>query len=604
MYLTRPPRRIAFDLAASLLAAVALLAAASTPSHAAARPNVVLIMSDDQGIGDFGVMGNPVIQTPNIDAMARRSARMTTFYVSPVCAPTRACLMTGRYNYRTRVVDTWVGRAMMDTEEVTIAEALSAAGYATGIFGKWHLGDNYPLRPMDQGFQESLVHRGGGLGQPSDPPENMNRYTDAILFRDGKKTKTKGYCTDVYFDAALDFMEKANADKKNFFVYLPTNAPHGPYHDVPENLRKAYLKKDLDSISLHKPSGHQRDVLARIAAMITNIDDNVGRLFKKLDELGITDDTIVIYMVDNGPNTTRYVTADLRGRKSDVHEGGIRSPFWVHWPARLKAGHTNDTPAAHIDVMPTILAACGATMPHGAEEVKLDGRNILPLLEGKDVDWPERPIVIQTHRGNQPVRYHHFMIRQGNWKLVHPTGFGYEGFKKPPTFEKLELYNLSKDPREQNNLASENPDFVKRLIKAYDHWFDDVSSTREDNYAPPRIHIGTPHENPVTLTRQDWRDGRWDRNSNGHWEIHIAEAGSYDFEIVFAPSKEEVGVELEISRDDASADVVSELAPHGANHLVIEDVELDAGDARLKVTLTDGDKERGPFNVHVRRREE
>nr|MBX2873931.1 sulfatase-like hydrolase/transferase [Saprospiraceae bacterium] len=271
------------------------------------RPNIILIMTDDQGIGDLGVTGNPIIETPNIDAMASRSASLNRFYVSPVCSPTRACLMTGRYNYRTRVVDTWVGRSMMDTEEVTIAELLQDAGYATGIFGKWHLGDCYPMRPGDQGFEESLVHKGGGLAQPSEPYENQRRYTDAILFRNGEQVQTKGYCTDVYFDGALDFIESAVANDKPFFSYIAMNAPHGPYHDVPTDLKAKYKEKDILSISIGETNEKLLDNVAGVLAMIENVDQNMGKLFSQLDEWGLTENTLVIFMVDNGPNSRRYV---------------------------------------------------------------------------------------------------------------------------------------------------------------------------------------------------------------------------------------------------------------------------------------------------------
>jgi len=578
---------------------VALEESVMADDAAPVGPNVVLIMSDDQGMGDFGATGNRLIETPHIDAMAKRSAEMTTFYVSPVCAPTRACLMTGRYNYRTRVVDTWVGRAMLEPDEVTIAEALAESGYVTGIFGKWHLGDNYPLRPMDQGFQESLVHRGGGLGQPADPPENQGRYTDAILFRNGQQVETKGYCTDVYFDAAMDFMQQAKNKKQKFFVYLPTNAPHGPFHDVPEELRTRYMAKDLLPLQVsgqvEERKEFDQDILARIAAMITNIDDNVGRLFARLDQLGITDDTIVIYMVDNGPNTSRFVTDQFRGRKSDVHEGGIRSPLWVHWPRRLTAGHQNDTPVAHIDILPTLLAACGADPP---ANVKLDGRNFLPLLKGRDIEWPDRNIVIQTHRGNEPVRYHHFMIRDARWKLVHPTGFGHTGFLKPTTFEQLELYDIVADPGETKNLVSEQPEVVARLKQSYDAWFDDVSSTRQDNYAPPRIHVGTQHENPVTFTRQDWRDGTWEPDSNGHWEIHIASAGTYDIRLDFYAKAEPGTATLRIAGLTETQDLAAD-----AESVTFRGVELPAGDARLFTELHSGETIRGPSYVHVEKRE-
>ena len=229
-------------MAAALLTACG---ASSPRGEPDSPPNVIMILTDDQGFGDLGVHGNPVLRTPSIDAMAARSARFQHFYVSPVCAPTRASLMTGRYHYRTRVVDTWLGRAMMDTDEITIAELLRDAGYATGIFGKWHLGDCYPMRPMDQGFDESLVHLGGGIGQPADPEGGEGKYTDPVLFHNGERVETKGYCTDLYFDAAIEWLRERHGAGKPFFAYIATNAPHGPFHDVPEDLYSAYKQLDL-----------------------------------------------------------------------------------------------------------------------------------------------------------------------------------------------------------------------------------------------------------------------------------------------------------------------------------------------------------------------
>ena len=389
------------------------------------RPNVILMMTDDQGIGDFGVNGNTLIETPHVDAMAANSGSLTTFYVSPVCSPTRASLMTGRYNQRTRCIDTWLGRSMMDPDEFTLAEALSAAGYRTGLFGKWHLGDCYPMRPQDQGFDEVLMHRGGGLAQPSEPLENGRRYSDPILFDEtGKALKTNGFCTDVYFDAALEFI--ADGTGKPFFVYLPTNAPHGPYHDVPEALREHYMTKDLTVLQTDPPRGARKkqvqDQLARIAAMITNEDQNVGRLMAHLKKNGLLENTMVIRMNDNGPNSMRYV-GEMRGMKTHVHEGGVRSPFWLHWPSKIRAGTKVDALTAHIDVMPTILEACGAKPgPHA-----LDGRSFLGLFTApQETEWPERQIVIQSHRGTSAQRYHHFMLRDGDWKLLHASGFGKE----------------------------------------------------------------------------------------------------------------------------------------------------------------------------------
>jgi len=569
----------------------------SQAAHAGdARPNVVLIMTDDQGYGDFGCQGNAIIETPHIDAMASRSASMSTFYVCRVCAPTRASLMTGRYNYRTRAIDTYIGRAMMEPEEVTVAEVLSSAGYKTGIFGKWHLGDCYPMRAMDQGFQESLVHRGGGLAQPSEPSENGRRYTDAILFHNGEQVQTQGYCTDVYFAAAEEFIESAQKNSQPFFVYLATNAPHAPFHDVPEKLRKHYMEKDLASLVVGNKNGKalakEVDKLSRIAAMITNIDENVGRLFAKLDELQLIENTLVLFLVDNGPNSKRFV-GPFRGSKTETLEGGIRSPMWLHWPQRLKPGTVRNELSAHIDVMPTILEACNAEPPQG---VKLDGRSFLSLLEDESTDWPERTIATQWHRGDVPMRYHHFMIRDSRWKLLENSAALGEKFEGSPNFK---LYDLQTDPGESKNLVDEKLKVFSRLKNAYDQWFDDVSSTRENNYAPPRIIIGTEHEKSTALTRQDWRGSLgWQSGTSGHWSIHVARAGRYDFQVVLDADSPGGAVELRL------ADVVAQQKIEaGDDTCEISAVELPAGDAELQaVQLLDG-KERGVYQVIVTARE-
>lgn len=569
-----------------------IMGAIAVPAAEGHRPNVVLIISDDQGYGDFGATGNPVFETPHIDAMAARSASMDTFYVCPVCSPTRASLMTGRYNYRTRCIDTYQGRSMMDPDEVTIAEVLRDAGYATGIFGKWHLGDSYPLRAIDQGFEEALVHKGGGLAQWSDPLDNQRRYTDPLLFHNGRQVPTKGYCTDVYFSAALKFIEQSRAAGRNFFVYLPTNAPHGPFHDVPEALYAHYRKKDFTPLQL-ADSGESRqtsdaDTLARIAAMITNIDENVGRLFNHLDQLRLTDNTIVIYLVDNGPNTPRAV-GPFRGHKSTVCEGGVRSPFWMHWPAQLKAGARSAVPVAHIDVLPTLLDACGVALPDG---VAIDGRSFLPLLRGQDVEWPRRYLAIQSHRGNNPVRYHQFMIRDDRWKLVHPSGFSNEALDGPPRFE---LYDLTADPGERNDLATVHPDEVRRLKAAYDAWFDDVSRTRSDNYAPPCIVVGTEYENPTILTRQDWRVE--EKGGIGTWQIHVAAAGDYDVKVLFDQPVDRGDVTVSIG-DVARSQPVDA----GATSCELTGLTLSEGNTTVKAVATAAGRTQGAYHVLIERR--
>ena len=496
-------------------------------SSQAERPNVIIVITDDQGYGDFGATGNKIIETPNIDAMAKRSVLWDNFYVSPVCSPTRASLMTGRYNHRTYCVDTWLGRSMMATEEVTIAEVLQEAGYATGIFGKWHLGDNYPMRTIDQGFEESIVHRGGGLAQPADPIENDRRYTNPILIHNGEEVATKGYCTDVYFDHAQDWIREMQKEDRPFFAYIPLNAPHGPYHDVPENLRKHYLKKDLASLIRNKPRDMEAEIdkLSRIAAMITNIDQNVGRLFETLADTGLYQNTLVFVMTDNGPNTMRYV-GDMRGMKTNVTEGGIRTPLWSHWPAGLKGGQTvEDTVAAHIDLFPTIAEICDAKLPAG---LQIDGRSILSQLKNPAQRMAPRPLFMQIHRGTQPQLYHNFMVRDSMWKLVHPSGFGTQTFKGKLNFQ---LYNVDEDPGETNDLKESFPHKFNYLKTLYEDWFKDVMSNVITNPGPPDIIIDAAHENPSVLTWQDRVAEHWSPGSNGHWELDFAHTGSFDIQV-------------------------------------------------------------------------
>lgn len=561
----------------------------STLAGAAERPNVILMMTDDQGIGDFEINGNTLIETPNVDAMAANSGSLTKFYVSPVCSPTRASLMTGRYNQRTRCIDTWLGRSMMDPDEFTLAEALKAAGYRTGLFGKWHLGDCYPMRPQDQGFDEVLMHRGGGLAQPSEPLENGRRYTDPILFDEaGEAVKTKGFCTDVYFDAALEFVEKNT--EKPFFIYLPTNAPHGPYHDVPEDLRKHYMTKDLTVLEVNPPKGPRKakvqDQLARIAAMITNEDQNVGRLMAHLKKKDLLENTIVIRMNDNGPNTMRYV-GEMRGMKTNVHEGGIRSPFWLHWPGKVAAGTKSDALTAHIDVMPTILEACGAKAgPHA-----LDGRSFLGLFTApQTTKWPDRQLVIQSHRGTSAQRYHHFMLRDGDWKLLHASGFGNESFKGDPKFE---LYNLKNDPEEKKNLATTRPEKLEQLKKDYETWFADVSSTRPNNYAPPRVIVGTEHENPTALTQQDWLGTSWRDGAMGHWIVDVAKPETAQIEVIFHPnvvSGKEAAITLKVGEK-----VIQQSSKECT--IQFDGIQLPKGEVRLEAFRREGGKEVGAYQL-------
>ncbi|MXX76243.1 MAG: arylsulfatase [Holophagales bacterium] len=564
----------------------------------AGRPNIVLVMTDDQGYGDFGFAGNPVIQTPHLDALAAQSAQVERFYVSPVCTPTRASLMTGRYNYRTRAIDTYIGRAMMEPEEVTIAEMLRDAGYATGIFGKWHLGDAYPMRAMDQGFEESLVHRGGGIGQPSDPPGGEGKYTDAVLFRNGTREETTGYCTDVYFDAAFEFIERAAAEGRPFFAYVPTNAPHGPFHDVPEEWLEHYRQTDL-SAALADPGQASEQVLDRLArsyAMISNIDDNVGRLMARLDELGLADNTLLVFLVDNGPDRDRY-NAGLRGRKGTVFEGGIRSPLLARWPGRLPAGgEPADRIATHIDIAPTLLDAAGLEPPAG---LHLDGRSLLRLLAG-DVDaatWPDRTLYLQFHRGNEPIPLHSFAAVGQRYKLVHPSPRGEGDWNGELN---LELYDLEDDPGESRNLIDDLPEVAAAMEDGYRAWFEDVSRTRPDNYAPPRIVVGTDHEPVTVLTRQDWRrdtaDQGWRPTSRGHWLLSAREDVTFDIEVRLV-----AGSSAPVLLDVGDRELSQDLAPDQQT-ATFEEIPIPAGDFALSASAGENEERRGAHQVVLRRR--
>jgi arylsulfatase A-like enzyme len=557
---------------------VGILAAAltqTTPGVAAegespGRPNVLLILTDDQGWGDFGFHGNQQIQTPRIDALARESVELEWFYVSPVCSPTRASLLTGRYNYRTGVLDTNMGRSMMYGEEVTLAEMLSSAGYRTAIFGKWHLGDNYPLRPIDQGFDEALVHRGGGLGQPSDPPGNS--YFDPTLEHNGRPEKIEGYISDALTSAALGFIGEPS--DRPFFVYLAFNCPHVPLQ-IAEHYWKPYVEAGID------------EPTAKVYGMIGNIDENLGRVFDRLAESGQDRNTIVIFLTDNGPQGRRY-NGPLRDEKTSLYEGGIRVPCLVRWPGKLDAGKKVSQPAAHIDIVPTLLEACRCELPAG---IRLDGRSLWPLLTGQSDDWPERNLYIQFHRGDVPELYRGFAARGPRYKLVQPVGGDPALVALKPRFE---LFDLENDPGERRDLAAMLDPIVSALKSDYAAWFGDVAATR--GFDPPRIVLGTKHENPATLTRQDWRGPRagWKDDSQGHWDVTLATAGRYDFILRMPPTKVDFTARLMVGDLTFEQPVAA-----GSREHVFRGIRLPAGPARLEAAVGSEATPVGPHYLDV-----
>jgi arylsulfatase A-like enzyme len=539
---------------------VALLLLAAAPAER--RPNILLVITDDQGYGDLGLYGNKDIKTPNLDRLGRQSCRIDPFCVSPVCSPTRSSLLTGRYTYRTGIVDTFMGRSMMHTDEVTIAEMLGQAGYRTGIFGKWHLGDNYPLRPQDQGFQECLTIRGGGIGQPSDPPGG-DHYQDPTMYRNGAAFKSKGYCTDVFTDGAMKFIE-ANAEKP-FFAYVAYNAPHTPL-EAPEGYVQPYLDAGLP------------EPTAKLYAMVTNIDDNVGRLLKKLDDLKLADDTIVIFMSDNGPEKERY-NAALRGLKGTVYEGGLRVPFFIRWPTGLKENRKVAATFAHIDVTPTLLEMAGVAAP---ADVRMDGISFLPWLR-EERPAPERTLFFQWHRGDVPQRMRSATARGPRYKAVWTF----------PTVAP-QLFDLETDPGEKTNIAADHLDVVHQLSQAYGQWFADMERTR--HFAPPRIILGVPQEDPAVLTRQDWRgeNASWTPTGNGHWLVTVPHETKFDVTLRFRAPRAKTSVTYKGGTKPVEVQVEAD-----ATSVVLPAVPHAQGDAEISATIA-ADKPYGPNYVELK----
>lgn len=493
-----------------------------------AHPNVVLIITDDQGYGDLGVTGNSQIKTPVIDDFAKRSVRFTNFYVSPVCAPTRSSLMTGRYSLRTGIRDTYNGGCTMASKEITIAEMLKQADYKTGLFGKWHLGDNYPSRPMDQGFDETLMHLSGGMGQVGDVTTYFKKdssYFDPVLWHNGQEEGFKGYCSDIFASNAIQFIEKNKSNP--FFCYLAFNAPHGPLQ-VPDRYYQMYAGIDPSieferNNPMHlKMSERDKEDARKVYGMVTNIDDNIGKVLQKLKELGIEENTIVIFMTDNGPQQLRY-TAGLRDKKGSVYDGGTRVPFFLKHPALTKQSKDIGTMSAHIDVLPTLSELCHVDLP---KDRKIDGKSLVPLINGEKVDWSDRALFSYWTR-RYPELYNSMAIQKSGYKLVGQTNYN-------ASIEDFELYNLKEDPYEQHNIVTSKRDKANILKIELDKIYQELILS-ENLTKQPLIIIGSEKENPLILNRNDadGTRGLWDQEEIfGKWNVHIIK-GHYNFRFKF-----------------------------------------------------------------------
>lgn len=508
-----------------------LAIALAVPSFCLAQnehPNVVFIITDDQGFGDLGFTGNHHVKTPVIDNLARQSVRLNSFYVCPVSAPTRSGLMTGRYSLRTGIRDTYNGGAIMASGELTIAEILREEGYATGLFGKWHLGDNFPSRPVDQGFDESLNHLGGGMGQAGDFTtwfRGDSSYFDPVLWHNGKQEKHFGYCSDIFADEAVKFIEKNS--RKPFFCYLAFNAPHTPLQ-VPAEYYKMYRDIDPsagfdnDGRPFPKMTAQEMEDARRVYAMVTNIDDNIGKVLKALEANNISEKTIVIFLTDNGPQQRRY-NAGMKGVKSSVYRGGIRVPCYIKYPAALKGDRDIDQNTAYIDIMPTIADLCSASI---AEGIKIDGKSLVPLLEGETEGFSGRSLFFYWTR-KFPELYNNIALHKDNYKLVGHTDYDAE-------INQFELFDITRDPFETENIIMKNMDTARELKKDLDRIFTELVASSNLTHQAGAI-IGSEHENPVFLNRNDadGERGIWDQEDiYGMWRVLILE-GHYNIRFRF-----------------------------------------------------------------------
>jgi arylsulfatase A-like enzyme len=538
------PAQLAAFFAAVFGLDTAILVPLARGELPAGRPNVVMIVTDDQGYGDFSLHGNPTLKTPSIDALGRQSVRFDRFFVNSFCSPTRAALLTGRYSLRCCVWGVTHNKETMRSEEVTLAEMLRAAGYQTGCFGKWHNGEQFPYTPPGQGFTEFFGFHNG----------HWNNYFDTSLLRGAKFEPTKGYITDVLTDEAIAFIQKHC--ERPFFCYLAYNAPHSPFQ-TPDKQFDEYKALGLD------------DTLAAFYAMCAVVDDNTGRVLAELDRLKLADNTIVVFMTDNGGTAgVKHFNAGMRGGKTSVHEGGTRVPLFVRWPAGLTEERIVPQIAAHIDVTPTLLDLCGVPPPEG---VKLDGRSLRPLLTGSGDKWPERTLF--THNPINETNRYPGAVRTQQYRLVRELSSGAQGGSKAKGDRQAtewQLYDMLADPGETKDLAAQKPENVADLARQYESWFDDVSSAGLRRYP---IQIGHPEENPVTLHApqayfdgslkfyagpgyaHDWLTGWSDGSSKVWFDLDIVRQGTYEVTLRFTCPVADAGSRVKVSIGETAHEV-------------------------------------------------
>ena len=537
-----------------------------TPARAAAekRPNVILVLTDDQGYGDLSCHGNPVLKTPNLDKLHAQSVRFTDFHAAPMCTPTRGQLLTGRDAMANGATFVCMGRSMMREGLPTMAEIFAANGYRTGLFGKWHLGDSYPYRPQDRGFEETLMH--GAWGITSIPDYWGNDYWDDTYRRNGVLEKQEGYCTDVWFDAAIDYMKARHAAGEPFFLYLSTNCPHSP-HWVDDSFSDPYTAQ-----------GYDRNV-DKFFGQIANIDANMGRLLATMDASGLAENTLLIYMTDNGSvRGSEVFNAGMRGRKTEVWEGGHRVPCFVRWPeGELGEPRDIDELCQCQDLLPTLIDLCGLDAP---ENAAFDGVSLAGLLRGTEDALEDRMLVVEYGRDVRTQRKRAVLWKK--WRLVMDD----------------QLYDLRGDPHQDRDVAAEHPEIAAAMRAHYEAWWRKTRPLHEETRY---IHIGNGAANPMMLYASDWQGSYADNFGNlargnhiGWWDVIVDRPGNYAFTLsrwhpaaetaLDAPLEGPMGkgkavpivsARLKVGGADVSAPAVS------GQKAVTFDVTLQSGKTRL-----------------------
>lgn len=552
--------------------------AAMLPStQSAEKPNVVIVITDDQGYGDLSCHGNPILKTPQIDNLYGESVRLKDYHVSPTCSPTRSAFLTGHWTNRTGVWHTIMGRSMLRENEVTMGQVFKDAGYATGMFGKWHLGDNYPYRPEDRGYTEVMRHGGGGVGQTPDYWDNA--YFDGSYWHNGTPEAVKGFCTDVFFDYAKKFIKTSKEEGKPFLAYVATNAPHGPMHS-PEDSSAPYAS--LDNVGLQNFYG-----------MIANIDDNVGKMRAYLDDEGLTDNTIFIFTTDNGSSSGwKTFNADMRAGKGSEYDGGHRVPFFVHWPnGKLTGGRDVEPITAHVDVLPTLIDLCQITPP---ANVKFDGVSVKSLLDGETVTkWPSRILITDSQRVKDPIKWRKSSVMTSKWRLINGK----------------ELYDIKVDPGQESDVASGHPDVVERLTRFYDAWWEDLLPSFKNDTA---IYLGHPQDNPARLTSHDWittgstpwnqshiRKAQNGKGNTGFWNVNVHEDGDYEIRLRRWPETSDLAINASLK---PGADVPGQKAFRANPGKAINPIKatLKIGEISAERKVLAGAKE-AVFNLKLRK---